>query len=370
MGDIGIRDRIEKLEDFEKQNFERIEKLENLSSEQRLRLMAMIQTNKKELSELKEKITYLSDENATLYTQVDDDALKRAENEQKIEKLEKKVSEMKSWEDYLAHGGLLEQIMERVEKSEKKLDDVHTEWNISENDRDQLEQRIEKISKWSKKQGDFNIRTLDKVEKLEKDVPFKAHDIELIYNVRKELSELKETQIQNGIDWLETIEQQSKAIEKLEDFEKQSFERIEKLEKNVEYDREQLSTHIMKTIEEFSELEKELEEEKQWTIKNREDLNEQIKVLYDCDAHNSNEIEELKKNIITQDENENVLLFEIKDLKERLLTKEWGIQIIDRIINYEEVLQEFSTILHYSDDPIQEIIASGYKWLQKLGGEK
>ena len=38
---------------------------------------------------LAEKIIWLSDENATLHTQIDDDALKRAENGQRIEKLEK-----------------------------------------------------------------------------------------------------------------------------------------------------------------------------------------------------------------------------------------------------------------------------------------
>ena len=43
---------------------------------------------KNRIAELEKKLTWLSDENATLHTQVDDDALKRAENGQRIEKLE------------------------------------------------------------------------------------------------------------------------------------------------------------------------------------------------------------------------------------------------------------------------------------------
>lgn len=45
-------------------------------------------------------------------------------NQDRIIELEKKVKEMKSWEDYLAHGGLLEQIMDKVEALEKKYEAV------------------------------------------------------------------------------------------------------------------------------------------------------------------------------------------------------------------------------------------------------
>lgn len=48
-----------------------------------------------DIAELEEKVNYLSEENAKLYTQVDSDALKRAKNTERIEKLEKEINELK-----------------------------------------------------------------------------------------------------------------------------------------------------------------------------------------------------------------------------------------------------------------------------------
>ncbi len=74
-----------------KPNSDSIEKLEenvnrNWNLNQELAQEIMPNYVDKELSELKEKITWLSEENAKLYTQLDNDALKRATNTDVLQK--------------------------------------------------------------------------------------------------------------------------------------------------------------------------------------------------------------------------------------------------------------------------------------------
>ena len=57
------------------------------------------QNHESRIAEIEKKITWLSEENAKLYTQVDDDALKRAENSQEISEIKKRFGDLEdNWE--------------------------------------------------------------------------------------------------------------------------------------------------------------------------------------------------------------------------------------------------------------------------------
>ena len=114
-----------------------------------------------------------------------------------ITELEKKVSEMKSWEDYLAHGGLLEQIMEKVEELEKKLKDSLLLPTIVTHGHDhtELKERIEKLetlagnNKYSLGETHQRIKKLE--NKLNEFSSIGNENINKITQLEKELSELK-----------------------------------------------------------------------------------------------------------------------------------------------------------------------------------
>ena len=88
-----IKQRIDKLEKW-KENQENIDKAmrfeinKNIPKLQETILKDLgIESINKEMLELKEKITWLSEENAKLYTQLDNDALKRATNTEVLREL-------------------------------------------------------------------------------------------------------------------------------------------------------------------------------------------------------------------------------------------------------------------------------------------